>query len=96
MQLEALFRTLEGRRVSGPSVHCYCCDGDQAVLRQRWCKDELELFCDRCEVWTGRCITVADLEVWVRQKQRYKFPLYGFHETADGTMDRCAVIASRH
>jgi len=65
MQLARLLKTLEGKRVSG--VDCYCCGGHQAVLRQRWCKDELELFCDRCETWAGRCITTADVEKWMQQ-----------------------------
>ena len=93
MQPEKLLKTLEGRRISGHGVHCYCCGGQQAVLRQRWCKDELELFCDRCETWIGECITVADLETWMRRRQ-YKFPLYDFHEVADDTMNRCLIIAA--
>jgi hypothetical protein len=93
MQLETLFGTLEGRRVSG--IRCYCCDGDQAILRRRWCKDELQLFCDRCEVWSDRRITVADLEVWLERRQ-YKFPLYSFNEAADGVMERCQIIEAAH
>jgi hypothetical protein len=77
MQPARLLKTLEGRRVS--DVHCYCCGGQTAVLRQRWCKDELELFCDRCETWSGRRVTVADVEVWMRRRQ-YKFPFCDFDE----------------
>jgi hypothetical protein len=65
VQLARLLKTLEGKRVS--DVHCYCCGGQTAVLRQRWCKDELELFCDRCETWSGQRITTADVEKWMLQ-----------------------------
>jgi len=81
MEPARLLKTLEGKRISG--VRCYCCGGDSAVLRQRWCKDELELFCDRCESWTGERITVADLETWMRRCP-HRFPLYSFNEVADG------------
>lgn len=77
MRPEQLLKTLEGKRVH--DVHCYCCGGDSAVLRQRYCKDELELFCDRCETWAGRCITIADAEIWI-QRQRCELPLFDLYE----------------
>jgi hypothetical protein len=88
-KLRELLMTLEGRRVEGEQ--CYCCGSQEFVLRQRWCKDELEMFCDRCECWTGLRITTADVETWLR-RCRYRFPLYSFNEVADGVMERCLVV----
>jgi hypothetical protein len=81
MQPAELFKTFNGKRVG--DVHCYCCGGQTAVLRQRWCKDELELFCDRCETWAGRRITVADVEAWIEQS-----------EHRHGAMNRRLIIAA--
>jgi hypothetical protein len=91
--LREFLKTLEGRRVSG--YRCYCCGSHEPVLRQRWCKDELEMFCDSCECWTGRRITTADLEIWMQRRQ-YTFPLYSFNEVADGVMERCQIIEAAH
>jgi hypothetical protein len=89
--LQKLLKTMAGRRVTG--VYCPCCHGDEAVLRQRWCKDELELFCDRCETWIGERITIADLGDWMLHKRRVcKYPLYTFEEAGNGTMDRDQVM----
>src|SRR5262249_12970862 len=95
MRPEQLLKTLEGRRVSGHGVHCYCCGGDSAVLRQRWCKDELELFCDSCETWMGRRVTTAHLGIWL-QRRHYKYPLYSWREVGDGVMDRCQILEAAH
>ena len=53
-------QALEGKRVERAFPCVYCLSRD-AVLRRHWCVDELELYCDSCERWTGERITVADI-----------------------------------
>ena len=65
--LRKKLRTLEGRRVDSQYTYaCVYCGAQDGVLRQHWCKDELELFCDRCERWTGERISIDDLARWMR------------------------------
>jgi hypothetical protein len=60
MSPRSILRALEGKRVRGrfPCVHCLSPD---FVLRRHWCVDEVELFCDSCERWSGDRISVADV-----------------------------------
>jgi hypothetical protein len=44
---------------------CGCWDG---VLRRHYCRDELELFCDRCETWHGVTVTRDDVRAWSRSQ----------------------------
>jgi hypothetical protein len=60
MSPRSMLRALEGRRVRGrfPCVYCHSYD---FVLRRHWCVDEVELYCDGCERWTGDRISIADV-----------------------------------
>jgi hypothetical protein len=64
--LEKAWAALEGRRVESRRLYaCVYCRGNTGVLRQHWCRDELELYCDRCERWTGQIITRDEVGAWI-------------------------------
>jgi hypothetical protein len=58
---DTLWHDLEGRRVEATRMVCLHCGGHDGVLRQHWCKDELELYCDYCEKWTGERVRYAEI-----------------------------------
>ena len=60
MSPKSMLRALEGKRVRGvyPCVYCRSYD---FVLRRHWCVDEVELYCDSCERWSGDRVSIADL-----------------------------------
>jgi hypothetical protein len=60
----------EGRRVE-TRLRCRTCDGYDGVLRHRYCKDELELFCDRREIWLGITVTRAEVRTWPHPGEAY-------------------------
>ena len=66
VSVEKLISTLDGTRVC-MRTPCWICQSTEAVLRKRYVKTELELFCDRCETWRGTRITFADLQRNCRQ-----------------------------
>ena len=65
MKFERLWREMRGRRVTCQFRVCLYCDGRDGVLCQHHCKDELELYCDWCERWTGIRVTYQEAETWV-------------------------------
>jgi hypothetical protein len=60
-QEKELIDALDGSRVRTPEP-CLICRSTEAVLRRRYVRTELELFCDRCETWLGVRVTAADLQ----------------------------------
>jgi hypothetical protein len=60
MSPRSILRAWEGRRVEGRFACVYCYGRDFVLLRHH-CRDELELYCDSCERWTGDRISVADM-----------------------------------
>jgi hypothetical protein len=67
MNTAAVLRELEGRRIYSETVVCLGCRGYDGVLRRHHCKDELELYCDWCEEWTGHRL---DFDAIARQRGR--------------------------
>jgi hypothetical protein len=63
--LQDAWRELEGRRVTTRYMACITCGGREGVLRRHHCKDELEIFCDYCEEWTGARVTKAQVQGWL-------------------------------
>jgi hypothetical protein len=68
-RLPKTLRAFEGRRVSReyPCVYCWAREG---VLLFHCARDELELYCDGCERWTGFRLTDADVRQWTAQQPR--------------------------
>jgi len=65
IEVQKLFEALNGQRVESRYLYaCVYCGAKDGVLRQHWCKDELELYCDRCERWTGDRLTCQDIVNW--------------------------------
>ena len=56
-----IWQDLKDRRVELPFRVCLYCDGYDGVLRRHHCKHELELYCDRCERWTGHRIAYSQV-----------------------------------
>jgi hypothetical protein len=65
MTAEEIRSELEGVRVESASSICLHCGGRDAVLLKHHCKDELELYCDWCERWTGHRIRIDEAQAWV-------------------------------
>jgi hypothetical protein len=63
--LTDLWQALEGTRQETKFVACLYCGARDGVLLRHHCKDELELYCDWCERWTGYRITEAQVRAWV-------------------------------
>jgi hypothetical protein len=61
MTRQTTWRKLEGTRVETRLTACTNCGARDGVLRRHHCKDELELYCDWCERWTGMRIRREDL-----------------------------------
>jgi hypothetical protein len=55
---------LDGARVETRFVACLHCGARDGVMLQHHCKDELELYCDWCERWTGHRITKHQVRAW--------------------------------
>jgi hypothetical protein len=66
-KLSRELRALEGRRVDR-FFPCLRCGSDSGVLLQHCAVDELEIYCDTCEAWSGTRLTEADVRSW-RDKQ---------------------------
>ena len=60
-----LWREMEGKRITAQFRVCLYCDGRDGILRQHHCRDELELYCDWCERWTGLRMTYQQVQAWV-------------------------------
>jgi hypothetical protein len=58
------WQDLEGRRVGTVYLACVSCGGREGILRRHHCQDELELYCDWCEAWTGIRVTKAEVQAW--------------------------------
>jgi hypothetical protein len=71
---DAVWRDLERRRVEATRMVCIHCGGYDGVLRQHWCKDELELYCDYCEKWTGERVRYSEVLALVEPEGRGSVP----------------------
>jgi hypothetical protein len=76
-----------GRRI-GTRIRCCGCGGYDGVLRRRFCRDELELFCDRCETWQGIIVTRNDVRAWSCQSA-LPSPEAGDHANRTGKHPSC-------
>jgi hypothetical protein len=72
MTAEEIRSELEGTRVESASSVCLYCGGHDAVLLGHHCKDELELYCDWCERWTGHRIRIDEARAWVEPERSRK------------------------
>jgi hypothetical protein len=66
-KLSRELRALEGRRVDR-FFPCLRCGSQDGVLLQHCAVDELEIYCDTCESWSGTRLSEADVRQW-RNKQ---------------------------
>jgi hypothetical protein len=64
---KTIWRELEGQRIYSQTTVCLGCRGRDGILRRHHCKNELELYCDWCEEWTGHRLDYNDVASWVRQ-----------------------------
>jgi hypothetical protein len=70
MTAEKLRSFLDGRRVYSATTLCLYCGARDAVLRKHICVDELELYCDWCEIWLGRRFLINELRAWMAQPRK--------------------------